>query len=113
MAWAVGISGLSDLQSQEEYGEVIYLRTPEFPTASFHPDQVQLLQEVYGTRDATAPGAVFTNNQVKFLGLGWRPLQEDGTVTIPELTPNHPTLAGWLVEPGSSTNGGSFYVSCC
>jgi hypothetical protein len=113
MAWEVSMNGLTDPQLQQEYGEGIDLRAPEFPTTAFYPDQVQLLQEVYGTRDATAPGAVFTNNQVKFLGLGWRTLQEDGTVTIPELTPTHPTLAGWLVERGASTNGGSFYVSCC
>jgi hypothetical protein len=107
-AWIMEVSGLQYLGRPYRYGNPVYFVTP-----AFHPDTVQLLQEVYGSADAAAPGAVFTNNQVKLLGLGWRPLQEDGTVTIPELTPTHPTLAGWLIEPGASANGGSFFVSCC
>jgi hypothetical protein len=80
---------------------------------SFHPDHVQFLQEVFGTRDATAPAAIFTNIQIDAYLASGSLLTEPGMVTHPVATVDQPTFAGWLEPPDATTYGGSFLVSCC
>jgi hypothetical protein len=83
-------------------------------TSAFQPDHMYYGQVVYGTSEATALIAVFTNN---FIGTGTSSqyLLEDGTPPGTVRTADHPTDAGWLIHPSTSatSHGGEFYVSCC
>jgi hypothetical protein len=79
----------------------------------FQPDYVFYGQVVYGTSGATARLAAFTNNWINVGGPAAQALQEDGTPPGTVRTVDHPSDAGWLIHPASSTTGGMFYVSCC
>jgi hypothetical protein len=80
--------------------------------SGFQPDSVFYGQVVYGTSGATARIAAFTNNWIR-VGVAAQVLQEDGTPPGTVRTVDHPSDAGWLIHPASSSNGGMFYVSCC
>jgi hypothetical protein len=82
--------------------------------SAFQPDYVYYGQVVYGTSGATAIIAAFTDNYISTSTVTQH-LQEDGMPPGTVRTADHPTDAGWLIHPSttSSNIGGEFYVSCC
>jgi hypothetical protein len=89
-------------------------QTYEIGFSRFQPDYLFYGQVVYGNGGATARLSIFTNSYISTGGFVAQLLQEPGTPPGTIRTADHPTAAGWIVQPSTSNQyGGDFYVSCC